>query len=189
MSTLEKAVCRPAVFPYFAEKDSWPPDTLAGIYRKLVEQDILPDLVHEKGISEEEFVKFVSEDTLSYIFLDLETNQIAGIAWYDMIEEGDCISKARGSFAFFREFWHPGITEAFGNLFLSHGFGMLNYDVIYGATPASNKLAVRFCRKLGFTYYHAIPNFCSRRGELTDALVCVMTRDEFNRNLAEESGG
>ncbi len=157
MSTLEKAVCQPAVFPYFAEREQWPPDTLNLIYRKLVAEDILPDLCHERGISEEDFVKFVDE--------------------------------ARGSFAFFREFWHPAITESFGRLFLSHGFGMLSYDVIYGITPASNKLAVRFCRKLGFTYHPEIPNFCSRRGELTDAMICTMNRGEFEASLKEADFG
>ncbi len=188
MSTLEKAVCRPAVFPYFAEKDSWPPDTLAGIYRKLVEQDILPDLVHEKGISEEEFVKFVSEDTLSYIFLDLETNQIAGIGWFDAVEEGDCLKKARSAVAFFREYWIPQVTETFGKMLLSHAFNVLEIDTVFGMTPASNKLVQKYCKRIGFRYVATIPDFCCRRGELTDALVCVMTRDEFNRNLAEESG-
>ncbi len=191
MSTVEKATCKPSVFPYFAERESWPPDTLNLIYRKLVAEDILPDLVHEKGISEEDFVRFVDEDTLPYLFVDLTTNQIAGIAWYDAVEEGDCLRKARGSFAFFKEYWHPTVTEAFGLMFLSHGFNVLGYDVIYGITPASNKLAKRYCERIGMVYQSTIPNFTSRRGELTDSMICTMTREQFNARLSsqEDSSG
>ena len=63
-ATTENATCRPAVFPYFHERESWPPGTLAGIYRKLKDQDILPDLIHERGISEEEFLAQLSPHAL-----------------------------------------------------------------------------------------------------------------------------
>lgn len=183
MSTVEKATCRPAIFPYFAEREQWPPDTLNGVYRKLKEQDVLADLLHEGVVEEDEFVKFIHDNTLSYLFFDMTENKIAGIAWYDMVEEGECLKKGRGSFAFFREYWDPKLTEAFGMLFLSHGFGMVGLDLIYGITPASNKLAVKYAERLGFVYGATIPQFCSRRGELTDAMLCTMNSKTFGEKL------
>jgi len=184
MSTLEKAVCRPAVFPWFAEKEQWPPDTLNLVYQRLVSEDILADLCHDRHVTEEEFVKFVG-DALSYLLVDQATNQIAGIGWFDDIEESDCVKKARSAIAFFKNYWHPKVTEQFGLLLLSHAFGVLEIDVVYGMTPASNILVQKFCKRVGFEYVARIPNFCSRRGELADALVCTMDVNRFNQIIAD----
>ncbi len=77
------------------------------------------------------------------------------------------------------------MTEAFGSMLLSHAFNVLEIDLVYGMTPASNVLVQRYCKRIGFEYVARIPNFCCRRGELTDALVCTMTRDAFNARLEE----
>ena len=191
MSTvLTKATCRPAVFPLFHERESFPEDTLNLIYHRLVSEDLLADLCHDRNVTEEEFVKFVGEETLAYILIDLSTNQIAGIGWFDDIEESDYLKKARSAVAFFKEYQLPRVTEAFGKMLLSHAFNVLECSTVWGMTPASNVLVQRFCRRIGFRYVATIPNFCSRRGEVTDALICVMTREEFNaKNTPEEAEG
>lgn len=188
MSTQEQAICKPAVFPYFAEKESFPPDILALIYRRLKEQDLLADLVHEKAISEEEFVAFVDRETIPYIFMDLSgKGECVGLAWITESCETECGQKRGvGSFVFFREFHDTQLTKTFGIMFLSHIYNILGYSQVMGLTPASNKPAIRYCKRVGFQYLsEAIPGYTCHRGEISDALVCYQTRDHFNQMLED----
>lgn len=195
-SVAERATCKPAVLPYFVDTATFDPQTLPLIYRKLVAQDILADLIHEKGISEEEFVRFVTEETLLYLFLDESSGQYVGMAWVTEVAEMDCFKRGAGSFIFFREFWDRELTKAFGLMFLSHIFNLLDFDLIVGLTPSSNKLARIYCKRLGFDYVATLPNYTCHRGEIADGLVCEMTKSDFNRSangmrsiLARKAGG
>lgn len=179
-------IAKPAVFPYFAEKATFPPDILNLIYRKLAAQDLLADLVHEKHISEDEFVEFVDKETLAYLLMDLSTKEYVGIGWVTQTEESDQIKKGFAAFAFFREFHTMALTSIFGKMALSHWFNLLNYDIIWGLTPATNKAAKRYCERIGLKYVASLPNFTSRRGQITDGLICMITRDQFNEQLAQE---
>lgn len=189
MSTVEKAVCKPAVFPYFTDKD---PEVLALIYRRLASQDLLADLLHERVCSEEEFVKYVDEQTLCYLMMDLNSKEYVGIAWVAQTEQGECLKKGCGSFAFFREFHDMHLTTVYGQMVLSHWLNLLEYDVIWGLTPSTNRAAKRYCERVGLKYKATLPNFTSRRGEICDALICSITREELNASLPAEtevSGG
>ena len=182
MSTIiETSTIQPAVIPYFVEKSNLPAGTISGIYRRLVAEDILADLVPEQSISEDDFIEFVNGPALLSLFLDLESKRFCGIAWLTDIQEGDLVSKGCAAVAFFREWWKPEVTKAFGEMVLGQWFNILGMDIVYVMTPKSNRLAARYCRRMGIQYRAELPNFVSRRGEVTNALLGMITRDEFNQ--------
>lgn len=177
---MAETVVRPAVIPWYAEKASFPPDVLHLIYDLLVQEDILPDLVPENSITEQEFVEFVNGPALLSIFMDLETGRYAGIAWITNVEEGDRIKKGCAAVAFFKRFQKPPLTQVFGQICLGHWFCIQDFDMVYVITPASNKAAIRYVMRLGFHYRATLPKWMSRRGVLVDARIGMMTRDEYN---------
>lgn len=173
-----------AVIPYFKERENFPPGVLSGIYRKFVEQGIDQQLLHNGGVGEEEFVRFADEEALTYIFLDLQ-GKYAGIAWLTNVEETDTLRKGLGAFAFFKEYWHPSVTHVYGTMCLSQWFNILDFSLIYGITPAPNRPARRYCKRLGFEYSARIPGFVSYKGETVDAMVATLTRERFNQGIAK----
>lgn len=180
MSTVVETQIIPAVIPYYKERDSFPANILNLIYRRLVMEGLDRILMHNRATSEEEFVEFAGSQALTSLFLDQANGRYAGLAWLTNVEECDSLSKGIGAFCFFKEYWSPEITQAFGEICLSQWFNVLNLTIVYGITPKPNRTAQRYCKRLGFEYVATVPNFVSFLGETTDALICTLTRDAFN---------
>lgn len=168
-----------SVVPYYKERDSFPPNVLALLYRKMVAQGIDKELLHNGSMLEEDFVRFADEQ-LTSIFLDL-TGKYVGLAWLTNVEETDTLLKGLGAFVFFREYWKPEITEHVGNICLSHWFNALGFSLIYGITPTKNRAAQRYCKRIGFEYSAKIPGFVTYDGETCDAIIATMTNRQFNQ--------
>lgn len=179
-AVLETVKVRPAVIPYYREKENFPPDILNRLYRKLEGQELLSELLHNRAMFEQDFCKFLTEDALTSIFLDIESRAYVGLAWLDNIEECETLTKASASFCFFREYWNPSVTDSFGEIFLGHAFNILGLDCVYGITPKPNRLSRRYCTRMGFRYVATIPQFVSYHGQTVDGMVCVQTKTEFN---------
>ncbi len=178
-AVLEGVTVRPAVIPYYKEKEHFPPNVLNLLYRKMVAQGLDREVLHNHAMMEAEFVDFANGEALTSIALDLN-GSYAGFAWLQNIEETETLKKGMAAFMFFREYWAPQITEAFGKICLGQWFNVVGMDVIYGLTPTPNKLARRYCQRLGFKYTAEIPGFVSYHGAPCGAGVGTMTRDEFN---------
>src|SRR5690349_5736786 len=97
----------PHVIPYYVEAASLPKTLLPALYQQLVKDDILADLIPEHAIGEEEFIRFVTNDALLHLFLDVASSEFAGLAWLANVEEGDRVKKGCVSVAFFRRWWKP----------------------------------------------------------------------------------
>lgn len=179
-AVLEKTICKPAVLPYFVEKETFPPDTMQLVYQKFAAQGILPDLFHERVLSETEFLSFIEKKALAFLLLDLESGQYAGIGWLADIEETERFKRGAAGFGFFREYWNPRVTEQFGKIALGQWFNVLGLDLIFGLTPQGNIMARRFSERLGFTYHATIPNFTCRRGRMDAAMICTLSKSDFN---------
>lgn len=181
LQTLTRAKFQPVTIPWFMEQERLPKDLPRLLYRRLADEDLLADLIHEKPITEDEFVEFVvGPDTFFYVFLDVANGRYAGLAWLTDLVSTDCFSKACGAFAFFRDYWDPRATRIFGDQFLGQAFNIAGVDVVWGMTPKSNRLATRYSKRMGFRYEATLSNMTCRRGEVTDAMICVQTRSEFN---------
>lgn len=176
---LDVASIRPAVVPWYSERERFPENILNLLYRKLVAQGLDREVLHERAMMEEEFVEFASGEALTSIFLDLG-GHFAGFAWLTDVQESETLKKGVGAFAFFREYWNPRITEQFGSMCLGQWFNVVGMDLVYGITPTPNRLARRFCQRLGFEYTAEIPGFTSYKGHTVGARVGTMTRKRFN---------
>ena len=84
---------------------------------------------------------------LYVIFYD---NDLAGYIWLNMFES----KTARAHFCYFRKFWGKPATEI-GKTFLSMCTKFLS--VLQGLVPVSNKLAIRYCERLGMKRVGIIP--------------------------------
>lgn len=157
----------------------FPPNILNLLYRKLVAQGLDRELLHGHAMMEEEFVELVSGEALTSIFVDLG-GHFAGLAWLTNIEETETLKKGIGAFAFFREYWNPRITEQFGRMCLSQWFNVVGMDLVYGITPAPNRLARRFCQRVGFSYTAEIPEFVSYKGKTVGARIGTLSKQKFN---------
>ena len=178
MSTLVE--CQPAVIPYFKEGDSFPPNTLNLIYRKIVRQDLAKDLFHDRpDTTEEEFVEFLEKETLTSIFMDLN-GHVAGLAWIDRIEPTEKVKRGCASVVVFREYWKPRVSTEFGRIFLGQAFNILDFDLIYGVTPEPNRLSRNYIARLGFQHVATVPGFCSYHGERVNARISILTKEQFN---------
>lgn len=179
-TTLTEQAIRPMVVPYYAEKANLPANILQILCRKMANQGLDREVLHNQVMMEAALVEFLEKEALTSIFVDMN-GRFAGLAWLTNVEKCDTLSKGLGAFCFFREFWIPSVTRAYGEILLGHWFNILEMDLIYGITPVPNRLAQRYCRRLGFRYTPCpIPGFVSYHNETVDAVVCTMTRNEFN---------
>lgn len=176
----EQTILKPAVLPYFLDRESFPEDLPQLIYRKLNQQDILPDLFHERILTQEEFVK-LAQDSLFYVFMNLETSEYVGIAWLTDVNIQGMPKKAAGNIAFFAEYQVPEVTEIFGKMVLDHWFNIVGLELVYGLTPKSNLPAQQYARRLGMKYQCSLPGFTSRRGEISDGMIFVLRGADFVR--------
>lgn len=184
MSAVIEPQFLPTVIPYYKERENFPPNVLNLIYRKLCAENLDRLLFHNKSVTEEEFVKFATDDALTSIFLDQGNGRIAGIAWLTNIEDCESLRKGIGSFAFLKDYWHPPITQVFGDICMSQWFTVVGLTLVYGITPKPNRMAQQYCKRLGFTYLPCdIPGFVSFNGETVDARVCTLTKTDFEKRI------
>jgi RimJ/RimL family protein N-acetyltransferase len=176
----------PAVIPYYREKDNLPKDVLRLIYRRLCAEQLDRMLFHNKQVTEDEFVHFAEHDAVTSIFLDQTNGRYVGLAWLTNIEDCDTLRKGIGSFCFFRDYWSAPLTKVFGDICLSQWFALVEMTMIYGITPSVNRLAIRYCKRLGFNYLAEIPGFVSYDGETVAAKICTLTRGQFEARLEAE---
>jgi RimJ/RimL family protein N-acetyltransferase len=190
MSTIVSSPIIPTVLPYYREKENLPKDILRLLYRRLVAEQLDRMLFHNRAVTEEEFVRFAEDEALTSLFLDQANGRFVGLAWLTNIEDCQTIRKGIGSFSFFRDFWNAPLTKAFGDVCLSQWFSIVGLNLVYGITPSPNRLAIRYCRRLGFNYVARIPQFVSYDGETVDADICTLTREQFEARIeAEEQRG
>lgn len=169
-------------YPWHPNQDLFPENTLEKIYHHLHMDGIYRELIHERELSKEEFLAFVTgyPETVLMIFVDMETGKYPGIGWITDIARTDTILRGVGAFAFFREFWDSKLPKECGVRACENWFNDMGFDLIYGLTPKPNRMARRFCSSLGFRYIADLPNFTCYHGKTVDGLICMLTKEEFN---------
>lgn len=97
----------------------------------------------------------------------------------------DGARKATFGFTFFKEYWGRPELRDLVTLGLAYWMKELKIDVLHGITLRDNFLARNFARKFGFSEVATIPKFLYRQGELTDARVVMLSREEFEPRWQE----
>ncbi len=195
---------RYAVFPYILNKGAFPQGVLSDLRALVLENDLEREIFHECPIACQSLPEFLDDfpRVVTSIFVDMTTGDLAGFAWLtdiSYLESG--LLRGVGSFCFFRKYWQHEATDAFGMVLLGQWFNLRwkdffrgivpdpkkldgeGFDVICGITPKPNRLARRYCVRLGFRYIAELPGFTSYHGKTVPGLLCLQTRQEFNARL------
>lgn len=182
MSTVleERTIIRPAVIPYYKERDQFPPDLLRQLYRKMCAQGLDREVWHDRAMTEDEVVQYLDKDVLTSIWLDIASGQYVGFSYASNIEHTDTLQKCLVSVCVFKEYQDRRLTIPFGQIYLSQLFNVLGMTTVCQVTPEPNRMARLYCAQLGFKQVATIPQFLSYHGETVDAILGLMTRDEFN---------
>jgi L-amino acid N-acyltransferase YncA len=135
-----------------------PDNVIIGVYRKIVEQNLLDKVFYDGSIKTVE--QFLAMMKLKSNLPVLAYNgELLGLAWLNDIAK----DRALAHFVMFKEAWGKHTKEV-GNKILDYYFSMENdqgeniFKVLIGNTPAWNKAALRYIKQLGFSVIGEIPH-------------------------------
>lgn len=173
------------VFPWNPELSGVGETWLMHAFRKLKEQGLYELVFHENPtMSLSQYVNFFSRPNVAVQFC-LKTNEqgealdVAGMTWLSEIEQLPTHRRATGSFLFFREYWDRKWTIGFASIMFAWWFEELKIDVLVGMTPAANRRAIAYCKRLGMKYQNQLPGYTSFGGKPCDACIAVMTKADY----------
>lgn len=135
-----------------------PDNVILAVYKKMKEQGLVDTVFHDGSVScADQFLKMMQNDK-NLPLIAHDNSGILGIAWLNDIAG----NRALGHFCFFKEAWGKK-SKNVGNKILEYWFslqfkGKPIFDVIIGNTPSSNKHALSFIKKIGFTIVGEIPH-------------------------------
>jgi RimJ/RimL family protein N-acetyltransferase len=73
-----------------------------------------------------------------------------------------------------------------GRQMLGMTFDQYNIDYLFGTTPAVNKAALAYAKRLGFEMYGPIPNSCAFRGKIESTYISHITKDLLNERRTKK---
>ena len=174
-----------AVIPYHPQRGALKEDALLQLYHRLHEEELYPIVFHENPeMTALEFMNFFNMPrTLLAVLGIMEPKpEFAGMAWLSEVTNcQDVITRATGSFVYFKKFQTPKITTALGKRVLDFWFNHLKINTLVGVTPASNRVALAYIKRLGFKQCGMVPSFTTLFGSVTDAVVTVMTQSDWSK--------
>lgn len=149
------------IIPYVHHDEKWSvPDIVwAHIWQKIEDQGLHTITWRDGELSSAwDFFRFLVLGK-SLVFIVMEEDKIIGMCWLNSFHK----EIACGHFIFFREVWGKKTIEA-GRAVLDYWFAMEKdgrklFKVIVGRTPADNKLAVSFIKRIGFEVLGEIPHY------------------------------
>jgi hypothetical protein len=174
----------PYLPPYVVpNNDDFGEDIIAGIWKRLATENLLPVVFHgyETGLSE--FLNLVnSPRTRLCVGAMVENDQIAdlaGVAWLTDISKVGEVARATVSFCFFTEHQTPAVTMPFGKIFLEYAFDVIGVTVLTGAVLEPNRQALFYVRRLGFREVGRLPACGVWEEETCDEIQVALTRRQF----------
>lgn len=148
------------VIPYAKTGDQYnlPDDVLAGVWRKLFEQNLLKTLFYDGSVADvDAFIQMMKRPSnLPCLAYD---GELLGIAWLNDIAK----NRALAHFCFFKEAWGRKSLKS-GKKIIDYWFDLNDqngepiFKVLIGNTPTFNRQALKFISKLGFDIIGEIPH-------------------------------
>jgi hypothetical protein len=110
-----------------------------------------------------------------------------GFCFMTNLNRGKTWNSGLGAYAFFQEAWRTPQQLVLTLLGISRLFYEFRLCSLHGIRYADNKLTARWMAKFGFRDLGTIPNWMVRQstGELTDATISTLAREEFESRLSE----
>lgn len=176
-----------ALLPYVSGSKEFAQDTLIRLAGKLKEGDgwSWETVFHENpSMDLNSFVNYFSGNSvlLQILFAieDGKDAEPAGMTWLsDLVRCDSGLKRAIGSFTFFKEYMTPNWTTPLGNIALEYWFENLNFSTIVGLTPSLNRPALAYLSRMGFTERGKLVSYTSYHGNVCDAVIGQMTRNEY----------
>jgi len=169
--------------PYAGEV--YTPDVLVQVFNRLKTEGLYPIVFHDNPNQNLlEFMNFFSHPmtALSAIMIidNDQIQDIAAIGWLSGLESyADKRQRALASFCVFKDYQHPNLTSQMARLQFRYWFEHLRMDILIGMTPANNRLAVQFTKRIGFRELCRIPNYSAYLGKVSDTVVTMMDREQY----------
>jgi RimJ/RimL family protein N-acetyltransferase len=179
------------MLPYDPKFGIYNEESMVTFYDRLRTEDLLSTVFHENPeMSLREFLNFFNVPmNLLQVFSITEGDKvldIAGLAWLaDIVVCQGVLTRALGSFVFFRKYQSPKYTDQFSQIILDYWFNILKIDTIVGVTPAENRLAILYVKRAGFREVGRIPAYTTLGEKVMDGIITCMTRGEY---LVEAGG-
>lgn len=182
------------LFPYIPKAGPLKEESLAILYNKLHEEDLWDIVFHEDpSISLLNFMNFFSDGkallqvlTLTY---DDKVVDSVGMSWVaDISVCGGVLTRAIGSFVFFKDYQKPPYTDTFGAMVLKFWFEKLGLDLVVGVTPEPNRAAALYARRMGFKEVARLPGYTTYQGAVVTGIVTSMSKMEYHLLLGGNNG-
>lgn len=87
------------------------------------------------------------------------------------------------------EYRHPVLTTQIAQGVLHHLFEIRQFQLVYGITPITNRLALRFFLRLGFRHRVRLPGgtIAPQTGQPLDAMMTLIPRADWRAQQAERA--
>lgn len=173
------------MMPYDPKIGVFNEESLISFYDRLHVEELWDIVFHENPeMSLREFLNFFNVPmNLLQVFTIAEGDRfsdVAGLAW--LTEVTTCqgiLTRALGSFVFFRKYQSPKYTDEFCKIILDYWFNVLMINTIVGLTPAENRLALLYVKRAGFREVGRMPSYTTLGKKIMDGVITSMTKEEY----------
>jgi len=151
------------------------PNIAAEAYKRSKDDRLLKWVFQKSDMTLQEFFEYFTRNDNFPVLVFFHDN-FAGYAWLN----GLSCKRAFAHFCFFNSVW--GSTETIADAVLDYWFAMPDkdgthlFEVLVGATPEDNRLAVRFNKRMGFNQIGVIPYMEHNK----PCVISYKTRSEHN---------
>ena len=149
---------------------------LAKAYIRMLEEGLLDTVFYQKTPTITEFMlEYLTQGKIVTLGC-FRGSEFCGLGWVMAPVSMDGFTRAETGMCFFR-----GEKQAvkFGRMMLRSFFTRYSIDVIFGTTPAPNRAALIYARRLGFHMTGPVPGLCSWKNQLSDGWISTMTRKQW----------
>jgi hypothetical protein len=102
------------------------------------------------------------------------------MAWLsDITSCSGLMTKAIGSFVFFKDYQKPAYTDPFCDLAFNYWFETLGIDTLVGLTPEPNRLSSIFIKRHGMDEICRIPQYTTFDGKVCAGIVSCLTKEGY----------
>jgi hypothetical protein len=122
------------------------------------------------------------------IGLEKSTKRVVGLGWLWSIEGQQPATKGSIAYCFFKEFWGSQAIKSLARLSIDYWFHELSVNVLVGSIVSTNRLALRFCRNLGFKTVIDVPKMFTSGGRFEDGMLVMQTKEEWLKRAETMSG-
>lgn len=169
--------------PYREDATSFfPGDFLMSLWCRLQQEDLLTTIFPGVPLNHpNKFIRYMSTRP-TLICLTRNGSDITDTAGIGYIAESNGVDGARNAsfgFGFFRDHWATPEARTLSWFMLAFWMERLKIDVLFGTTLRANGLAKNFSLNFGFKGHMDIPKLFFRNGELQDATIMLLEKEEF----------